>query len=370
MKMKVKSRTILVHAALWTVYVALEYLANIYHIQDGSEYTYMRSIILTIPLIMIPTYFVVWVIVPRFLKTGKLMASIISFSLVIVFVFYGRILWLDIMYNSNFILSGRIPAPKIFKNVIRDYSVIALAVCIYLLADWRQKQKLNEELLKTKAEAELKLLKGQLHPHFLFNTLNNIYSLALIESDLTADAILKLTDLLDYLVYKANSKSVPLSKEVQLINTYLDLESLRHDEALVIERKIEASNLNVPIAPLVMLPFVENCFKHGGPGADGVFKIHIAIAFYNKTLVFNINNTLRPDIKQFIPSQGSGDSVKRKNVSVHGAPEQEGFMEGGVGLSNIRRRLDLIYPDRHRLEIVNNVDHHTVNLTIMLTDEL
>jgi two-component system, LytTR family, sensor kinase len=346
MTRKINGRTILIHAALWGAYVALEYLANVYHISDGSEAKYLRSILLTLPLIMIPTYFVVLVVVPRYLMPGRIVASAISFLLIIVFVFYGRVLWLDIMSHFELVLFSHIPMAKIFKNVIRDYSVIALAVCIYLLGDWRQKQKLNEELITAQAEAELKLLKGQLHPHFLFNTLNNIYSLALVKSDMTANAILKLTDLLDYLVYRANSKSVPISKEIQLINTYLDLESLRHENNLVVERNIKTRNLDTPIAPLIMLPFVENCFKHGGPGSDGIFKIQIAILFDNNTLSFHIENAIRPLAELEVPGQG------------------------GVGLNNIRKRLNLIYPERHKLEIDSKSDYFSVDLTISYSNEV
>ena len=122
---------------------------------------------------------------------------------------------------------------------------------------------------KSKAEAEIKLLKGQLHPHFLFNSLNNIYSLALVKSDLTADSILKLTELLDYLVYKANMDKVPLSKEVQLLHNYIGLEQLRYGNHLRIETAITVQNDALLVAPLLLLPFAENCFKHGGPGQDG-----------------------------------------------------------------------------------------------------
>ncbi len=360
MTQKHNVRTILIHMSLWSVYVALEYLANIYHIRDGSEREYLKSILLTLPLIMIPTYFVALIVVPRMLKPGKMWAAFVSFLLVLVFVFYGRVLWLDIMSNFNFALFEHIPTGKIFKNVIRDYSVIALAVCIYLLADWRQKEKLNMELMKAKAEAELQLLKGQLHPHFLFNTLNNIYSLALVKSDLTADAILKLTDLLDYLVYQANSKSVALSKEVHLINTYLDLESLRHDEKLVIERSIEIGNMDTPIAPLVMLPFVENCFKHGGPDSDGIFAIQITILFKNNTLSFHIYNTKRPRAEHTVSVRPIGSTFKSKEKSAN----------SGIGLNNIRKRLNLIYPEAHQLQIEDNKDYFSVDLTISLANDV
>ncbi len=369
MKGKIKASTILVHAVLWMVYVALEYLSNIYHIRDGSEGLYVKSILLTLPALMIPTYFVIWVVVPRFLKKRKILASVVSLLLVIVFVFYGRVLWLYIM-NDLSLSFKHIPVSKIFKNVIRDYSVIALAVCIYLLADWRHQEKLNLELTRARAEAELKLLKGQLHPHFLFNTLNNIYSLALIKSEMTADAILKLTDLLDYLVYRANSKSVALSKEVQLINTYIDLERLRHDDKLVIDKEIEIGDRDISIAPLVMLPFVENCFKHGGSGLDGIFQVQISILFENETLTFKMNNTVSPEAEEFAKAQIIGHLESKRDAPLKGLVSSENLGLGGVGLDNIRKRLNLIYPDRHQLIIEREVNKYSVSLKISCTDEV
>ena len=235
------------------------------------------------------------------------------------------------------------PARKMVKNVIRDYSVVALAVCLYIIGDWRQKQKLNEKLIKAKAEAELKLLKGQLHPHFLFNTLNNIYSLALQKSDLTADSILKLTELLDYLVYWANKEKVALSKEVELLKSYLDLEKLRYGEKLQLNAEFSEIGNNLKVSPLILLPFVENCFKHGGISANGVFWINLKLKVYDKKFVFNIENSKK----------------KKKDKT----------KTGGVGLENIQQRLVLIYPDKHQLEIDDNDEFFSVRLEINFDHE-
>ena len=233
---------------------------------------------------------------------------------------------------------------NVVSNIIPDYAIIALAVCIYIIGEYRRERKANLELVKSKAEAEIKLLKGQLHPHFLFNSLNNLYSLALIKSDLTADSILKLTELLDYLVYRANMDKVPLSKEVQLLNNYIGLEQLRYGDHLRIETDIVVQNDALKVAPLLLLPFAENCFKHGGPDKDGLFRVDIQLYADEEKLVFQISN-----------SKKNGHETN-KHI-------------GGLGLQNIRQRLSLLYPSRHELNIDNQPNAYKVRLEIKIRDE-
>ncbi len=155
-----------IHALLWSVYVLLEYLANMIHLSPGKGWIFLRSTILSLPVLMIPTYFIAWFALPRFLQKKKIIPFILCAILAMGFIFFARIKWIELV---NYINEGeywKMPALKMVKNIIRDYSVVALAVCLYIIGDWRKNQKQNEQLIKAKAEAELKLLKGQLHPHF------------------------------------------------------------------------------------------------------------------------------------------------------------------------------------------------------------
>lgn len=288
---------------------------------------------------MAATYFLALYVVPRYLVSNKWFWFLLWCIFVAALVFYSRIKWQE---TVNYLRSDQyypVPVNKMLKNIIRDYSIIALAVCIHIIGDYRRKQKLNEELIKAKAEVEIKLLKGQLHPHFLFNSLNNIYSLALSKSELTADSILKLTELLDYLVYRASMDTVPLAKEVELLENYLGLEELRYGKKLQVQADIAVQNDSMSIAPLLLLPFAENCFKHGGVGTDGLFKVEIDLYTDHKKLHFRLRNSKR----------------KANNAPTH---------SGGVGLENIQKRLNLLYPDRHQLHISNTADHYEVTLEI------
>ena len=337
-------KTIAIHLLFWALYILSEYLANLMHMRPGNVWPFFRAELLSLPALMLGSYFIALVAVPKFLKKGRWHWFVLSLLAVGAVVFFARIKWLEVVNYLEHQEYWKVPVSKVLKNIIRDYSIIALAVCIYIIGDYRRKQKLNEELAKAKAEAEIKLLKGQLHPHFLFNSLNNIYSLALMKSDLTADSILKLTELLDYLVYRANMDKVALSKEVQLLRNYVDLEKLRYGDKLKVDLDFDLKNENLMVAPLILLPFAENCFKHGGAGEDGFFKIKMQLKANSKTLVFDIAN-----------SKKNG----RKNNHVN----------GGVGLENIRKRLTLLYPGRHELHIGDSPERYEVNLKINFRDD-
>ena len=307
--------------------------------RPGENLAFFRATFLSLPALVLSTYFIAGYAVPRFLTTNRWPVFLACIALVGIFVFYARLEWQHWVNYLDHRYTDRIPASKMLKNIIRDYSIVALAVCVSIIADYRKKQVLNEKLAESKAEAEIKLLKGQLHPHFLFNSLNNIYSLALVKSDLTADSILKLTALLDYLIYRAGQDKVPLSEEVELLENYIGLEQLRYSERLKIDADIHLERDNLQVAPLLLLPFAENCFKHGGPGPDGLFHVKVWLRADERQLQFRICNDKKPG---------------RKTAAT----------TGGLGLRNIRQRLELLYPGRHKLAIHDLPDRFEVELGI------
>ena len=334
-------KVLLIHMALWSVYILSEYAANFIHLRPGEELIFWRATLLSLPLLMLPTYFIVLVAIPRYLKPNRFALFALVIIAMAVLIFAGRIKWMELIEYLNHGHFISMPAGKVLKNVIRDYAVVALAVCIYIIGDWRRKQKINEQLVKAKAETEIKLLKGQLHPHFLFNTLNNIYSLALKKSELTADSILKLTELLDYLVYWTGKDKVEISKEVQLIKNYLELEKLRHGDKLKLDIDLDIADQSELVTPLILLPFIENCFKHGGAKRGEPFLIKMKLRIYSKKLVFNVENSKKSVI-----------NTNNEN--------------SGIGLKNIRERLQLVYPLRHQLVISNNTEFFGVRLELTL----
>ncbi|GAB5399399.1 MAG: histidine kinase [Aureisphaera sp.] len=200
-----------------------------------------------------------------------------------------------------------------------------------------------EVLQKEKAKSELKFLKAQIQPHFLFNTLNNLYALTLAKSDLAPEVVLKLSELLDFILYQSDQPTIAIEKEIELIQGFLDLESLRYGDGLdlVFEHSVDESNTQ--IAPLLLLPLVENAFKHGSSGSSGNAKIHIHLLTQDRTLSFSVFNS-KPDHKE---ADYDRDKLR-------------------IGTANLKRQLELNYPKRHQLEAKDAKDSYWVKLSIDL----
>lgn len=207
----------------------------------------------------------------------------------------------------------------------------------FLLSDANRRLS---ELQKEKAESELKALKGQINPHFLFNSMNSIYSLALNRSDKTPEIVLKLSDIMRYIIYEANTDFVDLSKEVNYLKDYIDLQKLRTDNRATIKFEILGSLNNVKIAPLLFFPLVENSFKHGIKGSTGKSFVNIELVVDSPNIKFSIEN-----------NKGSIDNVERKEYK-------------GIGLDNVKKRLEMTYPKKHELNIRETDDTFKVELLV------
>jgi len=203
-----------------------------------------------------------------------------------------------------------------------------------------------EILQKEKVTNELQFLKGQIQPHFLFNTLNNLYALTLSKSDLAPQVVLKLSELLDFILYQSNQSTIPISKEIELIQGFIDLETLRYGDKIAINFNSETENNSTPISPLLLLPLVENAFKHGVSGSAKNAKIEINLKVDANELRFEICNTK--------PGLDESKSLKRS----------------GIGTTNLKRQLVLNYPDKHSLEIEETSEDYLVKLFITLNSEL
>jgi sensor histidine kinase YesM len=239
------------------------------------------------------------------------------------------------------------PGPGMFDQSLIDlyfvivglYSVSLLAILIKLLKFWYEQQHNSMQLLKEKKEAELAMLRGQINPHFLFNTLNNIYSLALKKSDLTAEALVKLSDMLDYLLYECNAEHVAINKEIQLIQNYIYLQRIRYSDRLDIQFQAEESDQKIP--PMFLLPFIENSFKHGVGKQSKEVWIHIKLEIIEDFIHFQIEN-----------SKSAHRNIENSSTS------------GGIGLENVKKRLQLLYQNNYSLEIEDLSDTFIIKLQI------
>ncbi|TKC12344.1 hypothetical protein FA048_01615 [Pedobacter polaris] len=216
--------------------------------------------------------------------------------------------------------------------------VLVSSCIIKFSVDWFSNEKIQRSLESEKKDMELQFLKSQLNPHFLFNSLNNIYSLAYQKSEKTADAILKLSEIMRYMIYESNDSWVDLSKEVEYVTSFVELQKLRFKDGAAVNITINGEIDGQKIVPLILISFVENAFKHGVAN-DPEDPIKINIIANQKILHFSVSN--------------------KKNKTNKDAM-------GGVGLNNVERRLQLLYPDRYKLNIVNSATHYTTELMLDL----
>lgn len=229
-----------------------------------------------------------------------------------------------------------------FTSNILTYVSVAVAGFAYrLLLLWFQQEKIRKELETQKLQAELSFLKMQVNPHFLFNALNNIYSLAVMEkSKRTGDSIMKLSDLMRYVLYEKedSENKVSLNKEIRHINSYIDLEKLRHPGDIYINFSIEGETDDKRVAPLLLFPLIENACKHGIL-TDPARPVNIQIKAVNHHLDFSIENFT--------------NSYQKDSV-------------GGIGIQNVQKRLDLIYGNTYKLDIQETKEKFLVNLQLPL----
>jgi sensor histidine kinase YesM len=201
-------------------------------------------------------------------------------------------------------------------------------------------EKLRKEAEKEKLNTELTFLKHQINPHFLFNTLNSIYSLALVKSDMTAEAVMKLSEMMRYVLQDVEKEKVPLALEIEYLEHYVELQKIRLSENVEVQFAIKGEPDAFEIPPIILVPFVENAFKFGTSAHENA-RITISIRIAENQLAFQVSNQI-----------------------FNGRKQTETF---GIGIQNTRKRLQLIYPGKHRLDLTKTESHFNVTLMIVLT---
>ena len=295
-------------------------------------------------------YGILYFILPRYLLKTKnwiittgllvlyvcLIAFINYFNFVFSFYLSTRTKYFDSMPTMDFII------PVWIRHILINYpTIVGLALAIKLLKNWYLKQQETVQLTREKINAELQLLKSQVHPHFLFNTLNNIYSFILNGSPRAPEMIKKLSTLLNYILNECDRPLVPLSKELSLIRDYMELERIRYGDKLSMNMHIQGSASGKMISPLLLIPFVENSFKHGTSRMLTHPWVNLDIAIENRSLNFKISNNK--------PEQNNEPVTKK-----------------GIGLNNVKKRLQLLYPGNHSLFITENEMSYDVVMKISL----
>ncbi len=222
--------------------------------------------------------------------------------------------------------------------------VMLVSTVLRVVMDWWQYQNEKQILVTQTVQSELRFLKSQINPHFLFNTLNNLYALTLKKSDKAPEIVLKLSEIMRYMLYECNERQVPLSKEIQYIYNYLDLERLRQPKDADIRFTVEGQISEQMVAPLLFVPFLENSFKHGlNHTVNGAGFVRLKLSVQKDELDFFIENS-----------------------KVEHIPRQNHARSGGIGLVNVRQRLQMLYPEDHTLEIIDEPNRYAVTLLLKI----
>ncbi|WP_025761652.1 sensor histidine kinase [Dyadobacter tibetensis] len=227
--------------------------------------------------------------------------------------------------------------------------IVWITLAIKFFNMWYQKQK-------AALEAELNLLKGQLHPHFLFNTLNNLYSLTLSQSPQSPAVVMGLSEILRYMLYEASHDVVLLKRDIEILENYITLEKIRYQDRLQLQFSINGLEANQEIVPLLLLPLVENAFKHGVSEKVGEAWINIDLKVKDSRLKFKISN-----------NKGEKKTLKSEIDSL---AKDSGKQIGHIGLANIRKRLEILYPSAFQFKIIDEEELYAVILEIELSKRL
>jgi len=290
-----------------------------------------------LPVKMIFTYVVLYFLFPVLLLKGRVFAYLLGIALLLPFAMLAQRAAAHFLvypiFHPESVLKSFLCAECLLFGFFTFLFIFGYATSLNIFKHWYLDQRAAQKLQKDKLEAELKFLKAQIHPHFLFNTLNNLYALTLKKSDKAPEMVLKLSDLLNYMLYECNAEQVVLKKEIELVENYLELEKLRYGTNLNVEFHKSGDFDNTSIAPMLILPFIENAFKHGL--SDQIEKSFVII-------------------KAIVDEEFFEFTVENSKNKLGKRADSQNYKEG-IGLKNVKRRLELQYKNNYEL-LINETD--------------
>jgi sensor histidine kinase YesM len=342
-------RRVLSHILFWIMVFVVSVTSNRYFDHDKQVFNILVGESFYLFFSMVSTYFLAYFIVPKLLHSRNYYLVILYFLsgsyLICICCRTGVIYFLEPIirtppFRQESILEILTDIPKlVIHYFFQTFSTAWVFSFLKLVKDQYQIQNRALKLEKEKATSELHMLKAQLNPHFLFNTLNNIYSLSLVSSPVTSTSIARLSEILDYILYRCNGPFVPLSAEINLLQNYIGLEKLRYDEQLQVSFRHEMDH-DGEIAPLILLSLVENAFKHGAEETINNPLIQIDLLLRQGNFHFRVANTFK---EQSMPDNNDK-----------------------IGLNNVRKQLDLLYPGNYIFRISREESTFAATLDINL----
>lgn len=352
--------TMIAHTVAWVCFITLPYLIFFPRLRDFSMSNHQLASSICINVFLVLFYYLnTLVLIPRFLVREKWFYYILSIVIcLIVFLYVPKqiALWIaepepfnpnnrEFIRNPAFkgkprfsgYMRGQRPGADLYNTVL-FLLIFTMGTSISVVQRWLKTEQDRKETENEKLNTELSFLKSQVNPHFFFNTLNNIYSLAVVRSEKTAPAVMKLSAIMRYILTETQRDLVPLQNEIDFINNFIELQKVRLTDKVTLQINTSDASSDLLVAPLLFIPFVENAFKYGVSTKESS-TIDIAISSGGSKIYFTARNYI--------------------------VPSENNLMENtGIGINNVKRRLELMYPGKHKLSTFEKDNYYNVHLEI------
>lgn len=335
------SRRIVYHSLFWLAFLVV--LVSLEGTENGLGFALTNELIVLV-FYAAMVYFNLYYLVPNYLSKERFGTYVFLLVLATIIITPLKMIILHFKWAAYPAMQQELIRPETqYSQFMAMFFLGGGSSLVKIISDWVRHQRERQILETQTMQSELRFLKSQINPHFLFNTLNNLYALTLKKSDEAPEIVIKLSEMMRYMLYECNEKRVPLRKEVNYLRNYLDLERLRQGNNISISFDVEGRVEHQQIAPLMFIPFLENSFKHGLSNQITQGYVHILLQVEDQHVHFYIENS-KPDTP----------------------PSPDKRRSGGIGLVNVRRRLDLLYPGQYELTIADKPKSYAVNLEIDL----
>lgn len=331
------SKRLVYHSIFWvTILVLFMWIEGT---AQGFWFTFSNELV-NLFFYAIVVYFNLFYLIPQYLTRKKFFTYLGLLVLFVLLITPIRVIVLYFKYSGELETQADL---VINQNLyfLSTFLIAGSSTIFSIVTDWARQLKDKQDIERQSMQSELKFLKSQINPHFLFNTLNNLYALTLKKSEKAPEIVLKLSEMMRYMLYECNEKQVLLSKEINYMKNYMDLEQLRQGGHVDIQFEVNGQVSTQKIAPLLFITFLENSFKHGLSNQIAKGFVHVRFDVYGQEINFLVKNS-KPDS---LPHQ------------LHTRP-------GGIGLVNVKRRLELLYPKKYELCIDDLPNSYEVNLKI------
>lgn len=350
----------MVQLLIWGVFALVLFFYHPFFSNIDIPYQFWVKQAVILGMLMVAFYVNSFILVPRvLLKNHVGYYFLLAIAIIVIITFLAG--WVDdflnlhklfdIAFHKHWRIIGEVRQPHKDKHFDIDTVTITMATLVLGISTsvstiqvWQRDQQARQELEQDKVTSELSFLKAQINPHFFFNTLNNIYALTQVDADVAGKAIHQLSRMMRYLLYDTQQGNTMLSQEIDFVKDYISLMQLRLTDVVKVNFDVPSGLRDMPIAPMILVPFVENAFKHG----------------VSATKQSHINITVRQDAS-ILHLDVENSIINDNSISLD--------TNSGIGLVNTKRRLDLLYPGKHKLEIseMNANNEYTVHLMLDLS---